>query len=1042
MKFSKYLSMLFLFAFSMISAQNIEIKGNVTDGSGNLPMPGVNVVVKNSSRGTTTDFDGNYSIKVNSNEVLVFSYVGYESQEVAVSGTTTINVTLKEEDKSLDEVVVVGYGTQKKSVVTGAISSLKAKDIENVPNGRVEQALQGRTSGVIVATNSGQPGSAATIRVRGITTFDTYGGNSPIWVIDGIVMDSGAIGAINQSDIESLEVLKDASSLAIYGARAAPGVILVTTKKGSQGKLSVNYNGFTGTSSTAKKLKLLNATEYGALMNEKFVNSGASGSLPYPNLSSLGRGTDWQNAIFNDSADRYSHELSVAGGNNVSNFYLSFGTLRQEGIVLSEISKFARKNIRLNSTHKINSWLTVGQTAAYVHTKSVGLGNTNSEFGGPLSSAINLDPITPLVVTDPVEAGGQLYSNPYIIRDNNGNPYGISSVVGQEMTNPLAYLRTRLGQFGWSDDFLGNVFVELQPIKDLKFKSSMGTKLAYWGAEGFNPMYYLSQTVNNVETNNINRRNNKSFSWNIENTISYNKSFKDHNINVLLGQGAYKENDIFTETSVTYTGLSTNNYWEATFNDPTITLEDRDGYTFNGVAHVLTSLFGRLNYNYKERYLFEGVYRRDGSSRFGDNKKYGVFPAFSLGWNVSNENFWVENKYVQQLKLRGGHGKTGNDAIQDFGYLAIIEGNRNYTVGPGNSVEPGSSPGRIANPDLQWESTAQTNIGLESRILNDFRLSFDWFKKETSGILRANPVPGYVGSDLPPLANVADMTNSGIEIELGYRKSIKDFNISVNANFSTLKNEVTFLGSDIEFITDLAAGFQSMGAITRTQVGQAYNTFYGFQTAGIFQTTEEINAYTNSSGGLIQPNAVPGDFRWVDVNGDGVINDDDKTFLGSPLPKATFGLTLNLDYKGFDFTAFAQGAAGNKIFQGLRRLDILDANYSTEALDRWTGPGTSNNYPRLTNNDTNGNFTNMSDFYLEDGDYLRLKIIQLGYTIPKDLTSRIGVERLRLYVTGENLLTLTKYSGYDPEIGGNIMGVDRGYYPQAKSYLFGAMIQF
>lgn len=1038
MKFSKYFSLLFLFIFSIVSAQDIEVKGKVTENSSGQPLPGASIVVKNTSRGTTTDFDGNYSLKVAPNDVLVFSFVGFTTQEIPVGSENTINVILMEDTKTLEEVVVVGYGTQKKSVVTGAISSIKAKDIENIPNGRIEQTLQGRTSGVIVAANAGQPGSPATVRVRGITTFDTYGGNNPLWVVDGVIVDNGAIGFVNQSDIESMEVLKDAASLAIYGARAASGVIIITTKKGKTGKLTANYTGFTGVSSPAKQLELLNASEYGAIMNEKSLAAGDG--LVYPDLSSLGKGTDWQDAIFTNGAQRSSHEISLSGGGDVSSFYMSFGALNQEGIVATEISNYNRKNIRINSTHKFKEWLTIGQTLAYTHQKSTGIGNTNSEYGGPLSSAINLDPITSLVVTDPAIANAAPYNNNPVMRDANGNPYGISSLVGQEMANPLAYIQTRLGQYGWSDDFVGNIYFDFKLHKDLKFRTTVGAKLAYWGAEGFTPEFYLNPSYS-TQQNNISRRNNKSFGWNIENTLTYTKSIEEHNFTALLGQGAYEENQIYTETGVTYFDIPVTNYQDASFNFD-VPATQRSTYSIDGVPHTVTSLFARLNYDFNERYLFTGIVRRDGSSRFGSNNRYGVFPSFSAGWVASNEDFWSENKVVNNFKIRGGYGITGNDAIPDFGYLSTIGGGRNYTLGTADAINSGFSPNAPSNPDLKWEETSQINIGFEAKIYNDFNLTFDWYKKSTEGILQYQNIPGYVGATGSPLANIADMDNSGIEIELNYKKKFGEWNFSASGNFSTLNNEVTALGKDINFITNGSAGFQSMGPITRTQVGESYNSFYGYQTAGIFQNMDEVNAYTNSGGGLIQPNAVPGDFRWTDANGDGTITEDDKVFLGSPLPKYTFGFTLNLDYKGFDFMAFAQGAAGNKIFQGLRRLDILNANYQTDALGRWTGEGTSNSYPRLTNEDTNGNFSNPSDFYLEDGDYLRLKIIQLGYSLPNEVIGKIGLQRLRLYVTGENVLTFTKYSGYDPEVGGNILGVDRGYYPQATSYMLGVNVQF
>lgn len=1027
------MSMFFVFIVSAQAQKTV----NGTVNSGGLPLPGANVSAKGASVDTSTDIDGKFTLKVPENVTkLVVSFVGYTTKEVTITDGNMI-IELSEESNALEEVVInVGYGTQKKSVVTGAISKVTAKDLENVPNGRVEQALQGRTAGVTIAMNAGQPGAGSTVRVRGITTLND---NNPLWVVDGVAVDPGALGALNQSDIESIEVLKDAASAAIYGAQSAAGVILVTTKKGKSGKLTVSYNGFEGVSSPERMLNLLNATQYGAIMNERYINGGGTGSVPYPDLGSLGKGTDWQKAVFSDSARRYLHEVSMSGGGEVSNYYFSFGTQSQEGIVMPEISSYNKKNIRLNSTHKVKDWLTIGQTIGYTHQKSIGIGNTNSEYGGPLASAINLDPITPIVETDPILANGIAYSNPYVIRDNNGNPYGISSVVGQEMTNPMAYAKTRGGQYNWSDDFIGNVFAEVKLMKDLKLRSTLGAKLAYWGGQGFTPLFYLSPTVNNTTLNNLSRIENRAFNWNTENTLTYTKNIKDHNFTVLLGQGAYKNNEFFKVTSATHFGLSTNDYSEASFNDGTVTQDNKVGYAYDVPAVITTSLFGRVSYDYKEKYLFSGLIRRDGSSQFGPDNKYGTFPSVSLGWVPTKEEFWKENKIINTLKLRFSYGVTGNSRIPNFAYQAIIEGGRNYTFGNSGVVTSGSTPGRIANPELKWEETTQTNIGFDTKLLNDFTFTFDWYKKKTSGILLDPELPGYVGNEAPPFQNIGEMHNSGLEFELGYKKRINDFNLSVNANMATIKNEVDYLGP-VPFYN--GPGFQSMGPVTRTQVGQAYNSFYGYQTAGIFQNQEEINAYTNASGGLIQPNAVPGDFRWKDVNGDGTITADDKKFLGSPLPKMTFGFTINMDYKNFDMMIFAQGAAGNKIFQGLRRLDIGNANYSTEVLSRWNGEGTSNSYPRISSSDPNGNFTNMSDFYLEDGDYLRFKVVQLGYTLPSTIINKIGMQKVRLYITAENLLTLTKYTGYDPEIGGDVFGIDRGYYPQARSFMFGANLQF
>ncbi|WP_264536150.1 SusC/RagA family TonB-linked outer membrane protein [Flavobacterium sp. N1736] len=1021
--------------FSVIAvAQDVTVNGVITDESG-MPVPGATIVLKGTTKSTASDFDGKFQIQAASNGVLTVTFIGYAPVTEAVNGRTKITIQLKPESQTLNEVVVVGYGTQKKSVVTGAISSVKAADLEKVPNGRVEQALQGRAAGVTVAATSGQPGAASKVRIRGITTF-REGGNDPLWVVDGVAVDANAIGFINQSDIESIEVLKDAASAAIYGTRAATGVILVTTKKGKSGKISVNYNGFAGTSGPAKRLKLLNATDYATLMNERSVRDG--GAKKYADPASFGNGTNWQDAIFNDSAFRYTHELSISGGGEKSTFYASFGIQDQEGIVATDISNYTKKNFRLNSTHKISDYFTFGQTFGYTHQKTKGIGNTNSEFGGPLSSAINLDPITPLVETNPALNTTGYYANAGIIRDANGNPYGISPVVQQEMTNPLGYIQTRLGQFEWSDDFVGNAYLEANITPHLKFRTTLGGKLAYWGKEGFTPMFYLNPNMK-ADRNNFSQDNNRSLAWTLENILTYSNKFGDHTVNILAGQGAYVEN-IGGSIGVSMFGLPITSYKDASFNFD-IPQTDRVNRASDFVEHKLSSLFLRANYDYMEKYLFTGIVRRDGSTRFGENKKWGVFPSFSLGWVLSKEAFWKENNVVNSLKLRGGYGVVGNDNIDDFKYRALVVGGYNYSVGPNGDITTGYGNSTLPNADLGWEETSQTTVGLDAKLFNDFSLAVDYYKKSTKGILRNVVIPGYVGVVDPPSANIADMDNSGIEVELGYKKKLGDFNLGVNANVAYLKNEITYVGSSTNFIVGDAT-FQSMGPVTRTQVGHSFNEFYGYKTAGIFQNAAEVAAYKNASGGLIQPNAQPGDFRWVDSNGDGAINDDDKQFLGTNIPKYTFGLTVNLDYKRFDFMAFAQGSAGSKIFQGLRRLDVPNANYQTEALGRWTGEGTSNDYPRMTGNDPNKNFSNMSDFYLENGNYVRLKIVQLGYTLPTNLSSKIGSDKIRFYVTGENLITFTKYTGYDPEIGGQVFGVDKGVYPQARSILLGANVQF
>lgn len=434
--------------------------------------------------------------------------------------------------------------------------------------------------------------------------------------------------------------------------------------------------------------------------------------------------------------------------------------------------------------------------------------------------------------------------------------------------------------------------------------------------------------------------------------------------------------------------------------------------------------------------------RRDGSSRFGPNNRYGIFPSFSAGWVITQEAFWPTNPVVDFLKVRGGYGIVGNDNIGDFAFLSTIGSGRNYTIGNTGSYVIGYSPNAPSNPDLKWEETSQANIGFEATLFGDFNITFDWYKKVTKGILQNPRIPGYVGAISNPAANVADMENRGVELELGYRKMLGELELSLNGNISYLENEVTNLGTDISYLSGGQSFQASSYPITRTAVGQSMNSFYGFQTQGIFQTIEDVENYTNTDGEMIQPNAQPGDFIWADLNKDGQITEADRTFIGNPTPTWSYGFTANFQWNNFDLVFFGQGVAGNKIFQGLRRLDISNANWQTEVLNRWTGPGTSNDYPRIVEGDPNKNFNNPSDFYLEDGDYFRIKTLQLGYTLPKNLISKVAMNRARVYVMSENLATFTKYSGYDPEIGGGVMSIDRGIYPQARSYMLGVQIGF
>ena len=868
------------------------------------------------------------------------------------------------------------------------------------------------------------------MRIRGTTSIN---GSDPLYVVDGVPLDGGGLDYLNAADIESIEVLKDAATAAIYGARSAAGVILVTTKKGKAGQMRVSYDGYYGQQQPAWKLHLLDATEYATLRNESSLAGG--NGVVFSNPASLGKGTDWQSQIFDNTASIMSHELSFSGGTEKSTFYTSLGYFDQNGIVASPISWYKRLTARFNGAHKIKSWLNFGENIGYSYIRNQGLGNTNSEFGGPLSSAINLDPVTPVVITDPNVLSAPPYSNEPVVRDPQGRPYAISNYVGQEETNPLAYININKGNgYSWSHNIIGDAYLSVLPVAGLELKSTIGTKLAFWGSNSFNPIYYLNGSSSNAITN-FYRDAENLFIWDWENTASYNRHFGLSNITGLIGTGAWQQtssglNGNFQYMPVTSLSQATPNY--------SLPNADKVANGYDAIAHTVSSEFARVIYSYDDRYLLTGQIRRDGSSRFGANNKYGYFPGASVGWVVTRENFFSPNPVLTFLKIRGSYGVTGSDNINDFLFESTVSGGRNYTFG--NNYEIGYSNNAPPNPNLKWEQTAQTDVGFDAVLMNNLSVGFDIYNKKTTGMLLAEQLPLYVGASGQPTGNIADMTNKGVELELGYNKKIGQVNLSLKANGSLLQNRVTSLGVSPYLV---GASLQSSSyELSRTAPGHAIGSFYGFQSLGIFQTQADINNYVNKSGQMIQPGAKPGDFKWADLDGDGQITATDRTFIGDPTPKYSYGFSASASWKNFDILVFGQGAGGNKIFQGLRRLDIQTANYSTKALSRWTGPGTSNDYPRLVDGDPNHNFTNPSAFYLEDGGYFRIKNLQIGYTLPQSLLRQWTLQKVRIYVSGYNLITFTKYTGYDPEIGGSSYGIDRGFYPQARSFQAGLSVGF
>ena len=1057
-----FIAVLALIVSLTASAQKRALSGLVVDNT-NEPVIGASVVEKGTTNGAVTDIDGRFTVSVEPGTTLVVSYISYLSQEV--KATENMHIVLQPDNKVLDEVVVVGYGVQKKSVVTASIAKVSADDLDGKTRLRAEDALKGLAAGVNVTSASGQPGAKSMIRVRGMGTIND---SNPLYIIDGMPTNQDGMESVNPNDIESIEVLKDAASGAIYGARAANGVILITTKKGKLGKAQINYNFSYGWQSAWRKRDVTSATDYAVLQNEKYINGGFAPLYADPyNLTDAngepvkGFGTDWQKLLFNDNAPIVQHDLSISGASERANYYLSVGYFTQEGIVGGNFgqSNYDRLTIRSNNQYtlldasKERNFLNkieLGANVSYMRVHNTGI-DANSTWGSPLGSALYLAPTLPVVLTGKMaEAQISQYPAYDLYTDAQGNPYTIPGFIGSynEQNNPIAMMQGNPSR-NWSHKFMPKFSVDLQLWDNLKYHFTYSAELSFWGYNAATKQkYYLSGNNNSDHTSATAYKGNNSI-WQVENTLTYDKTFGKHTIGIVLGQSALKSkgdelggshwNLINPDKpSINYT---TGGDLEISYDGDGKMTGARSNVGVWGapyVEHRLSSLFGRFSYNYDERYMLQATIRRDGSSRFGSNNKYGTFPSFSVGWNIMNEAFMQDYRsWLTNLKLRASWGKNGSDAIDNFAYTTLTStgGSSNYYYGTQAAMIYGSKANRLSNEDLKWEESEQTDLGIDLGLFsNALTFSVDYFIKKTNGMIIDKPIPSYVGEE-KPLANVGDMENSGLEFELGYKWHISDALFSVKGNASYLHNKLKNLGNDTGFLNWGISQFAE-GA-TRAENGQPFPFFYGYKTDGVFQNMAEVNAYTNAAGSLIMPDAKPGDLRFVDINGDGKISSDDRTNIGSGTPDWTFGLNFSAEWKGFDFTAFFQGISGADVFDATYRQDIASGNYPTWVLSRWTGEGTSNRVPILKQGDSK-NWV-VSDIYVQDGSYLRLKNITLGYTLPQHITQKIGISRFRAYVRAENLVTWTKYWGFDPEIGtsSTSLGVDYGVYPQARTWTVG-----
>lgn len=1045
---------LLLFALPIITfAQANKISGTVIDANDQFPIPGVTVVIKGSTTGTITDINGIYEISANQGDIIVFSFVGMETQEIAVGESTTIDVKLGTSTVALDELVVVGYGVQKKSLVTGAISQVSSDDIEKSTVTRVEQAIQGKAPGVFVAQNSGEPGGGLSIKIRG-TSSD--GANDPIYLVDGV--RTGGLEHLNPSDIESMEVLKDAASCAIYGAEGGNGVVLITTKKGKKGVSKVDYKYSYSLQSAVNLPSVMNAQEYKNYFLEatRYENKKDSSffiDLPTDN------GTNWLDEVFG-VAPMQEHQISFSGGSEKTTYYLSSGILDQDGIVGGSKNNMKRYTFRSNVETDVKDWLKVGINASYSHTSKKPLDATN-QYGGIVTTAMRYDPTLPVYYSDTADLN-PIYKNPEaykaLVKNENGQPYTLSELTAGEMWNPMAKIAyTEREQV--QDKILGDIHADIQPVEWAKLTSRVYVDYAYQTENNFNgrTMYGIGDKVPHDTLTNASESWNRWFRYGVENFATFDYTFGDHYVQVMTGMSYENYKNIWLSAY----GVDIP-YGDKYYGYPSLGRDvERDNITsyvdnnWQGIE-LKASYFGRAMYNYREKYLVQGSLRRDGLSKFGPEKKFGVFPAFSLGWNLHKEDFFAPVSaatYMNSMKLRYSWGKNGSaQALGSFPYVTTLD-IVDYVDGTidGNLLS-GKVPGPPGNRGLLWETNVQSNIGADMAFLNNaVTFSVDWFKRTTTDQL-ADKSDQPLSNGLTGAAKVNDgeIQNKGWEFAVSYRGQVSDFKYNVGFNASYIHNEVTSFG--VEEGKE-GSNIGQLGNISKYEEGEPVWYFYGYQAMGIFQDEQEIEDYTftDSLGNtsMIQKSAIPGDVKWADLNNNGKIDADDRTKIGKPLPDWYFGFNLGFEYKGFDFQAFFQGVTGNQVFWANYRQD----NYKTNRVsvwyeERWTGPGTSDKYPRATYADRNKNYQ-ISSLNVHDGNYLRLKNLSVGYTIPKNLTSKVGISKLKVFYTGTNLLTFTKYPGIDPEVGNSresweasYLGIDNGMYPSTKVHSFGVQVSF
>ncbi|TVZ57218.1 TonB-linked SusC/RagA family outer membrane protein [Lutibacter sp. Hel_I_33_5] len=1046
-------------------SQDMNVSGVVTDTTYGDPLPGVSIIIKGTTKGTQTDFDGNYTIQASKGAILVFNYLGFKVKEVTVSSSTH-NVKMEESSEQLDEVVVVGYGSQRKELVSGSFSSLNADKIAETNPTRIEEALTGNAAGVQVTANSGSPGSSLNIRIRGITT---NGNNAPLVIVDGVNIGED-LSVIDPNDIEKMDIIKDASS-AIYGVQAANGVILITTKAGKKNRpTKFAYNSYYTIQEASNQLDLMNATEYAVYVNETEIADG--NSIPYPNIGSYGLGTDWQKELFTQ-AQILNHSISASGGSETITHSTSASIFQQDGIINPEKSNFNRLTIKNNLGIDLTDKLKLNTLILYtnINRKTI----PENGRGSALYHALNASPLTSIF--DGTDGTGT----------SRGFSY-IGSEQGIEIINPFALINNTYNETK-VNRFTGKLELSYNVIDDLKVTSRYNFNYADVVNRNYYPLaYYGPNKVNNnvnidannqfvVDTNGNNitdlystvaEDNQNYFDYTWESFLEYKKTIGNHNFNFLLGTAFQSVQFYGAYGSGSLVGLDN---WENAylFNSQNV-YDEHILTTLDGSGNIVVdnktvqrnqssstginetrqfSVFGRMQYDYEGKYLLSAMVRRDASTYFGPNNRVGYFPSVSLGWIASKEDFF-KSETINNFKVRGSWGITGSDKIKDpdtgntYRWIGNLQGaNAEATYPFGNVIVNGNAQGQLANPDLQWETNTQINVGFDLSFLdNMFDITFDYYTKTTENLLLVPEVSGLLGATAggssPPVVNAGTIENKGIDLSLNFNKQVSDnFKIGAGLNITTVKNKTIEVNN--------AAGFISSGTFglsqntSRFQTGLPIGTFYGLKTDGVFQNQAEISAHATQAG------AKPGDLRFVDVDGDGVVefgSEDDLTVLGNPIPEMTLGFNLNMDYKGFDFSSSLYASLGNDVVRSYERF-LTYSNKPRLYLDRWTGEGTSNTTPRASTNASNNYL--FSDFFVEDASFLRIQNVQVGYSIPSYALNKLKMDKVRIYLSANNLYTFTKYSGYNPDVSNSnpsAAGVDLGQYPQTRTYTLGVNVSF